>query len=515
MIVSVYGGPHAQTVTNAWEHVSPRDSLLASRGFLVFKLDNRGMAARGTAFEFPLHRDMGRVELQDQLVGVEHLKSLPFVDPGRIGITGWSYGGYLTLYALTNAPSVFKAGVAGAPVTDWKHYDSIYTERYMGTPENNPKGYETSSPLQKAAALEADLLLIHGASDDNVHLANTMAFVAALVKAGKPYSLQVHPRQLHGFRPKEDRIARDRALLAHFERTLRPGSDPGAKAADAARAPLPSARPQRRRAAPAITFSLRPKAASKRSARPRTFQDGSVPHGHRPPARPSSGTRAPLALPGGVRSVISSASASSTAARSSGSSSSCGHERRERAAQPLVLVAGLAHHGREQRHLPVREAGEVGREHQVGHVLVAVEEVDGPADVQDPRPLPQRVRHLDRGPALERRVERAGERLAPRRAVLGPAHEARRERVERPPPHALRRVERLARHAEREPLAHALAGHHDRVGPEHLHQRLDHDRAAHHRVAPVRVQPRHPRASSGARPRARALISCSRRRASS
>ncbi len=233
VIVSVYGGPHSQTVTNSWQHVSPLDSLLASRGFLVFKLDNRGMAARGTAFEFPLHRDMGKIELQDQLVGVEHLKSLPFVDSGRIGITGWSYGGYLTLYALTNAPSVFKAGVAGAPVTDWKHYDSIYTERYMGTPETNPKGYETSSPLHKAGALEADLLLIHGSSDDNVHLANTLAFVAALVKAGKPYSLQLFPRQLHGFRPKEDRIARDRALLAHFERTLRPGSEPGAKAADA------------------------------------------------------------------------------------------------------------------------------------------------------------------------------------------------------------------------------------------------------------------------------------------
>jgi dipeptidyl-peptidase-4 len=230
VIVSVYGGPHAQTVTNTWEHVSPRDSLLASRGFLVWKLDNRGMAARGTAFEFPVHRDMGRIELQDQLVGVAYLKSLPFVDPGRIGITGWSYGGYMTLYALTNAPLVFKSGVAGAPVTDWKHYDSIYTERYMGTPDNNPKGYETSSPLQKAGALEADLLLIHGSSDDNVHLANTMAFVAALVKAGKPYALQVHPRQLHGFRPKEDRIARDRALVAHFERTLRPESDKGAAA---------------------------------------------------------------------------------------------------------------------------------------------------------------------------------------------------------------------------------------------------------------------------------------------
>jgi dipeptidyl-peptidase-4 len=236
VVVRVYGGPHAQTVANAWEHVSPLDSLLASRGFLVFKLDNRGMAARGTAFEFPIHRNMGQVELQDQLAGVEHLKSLPFVDPARIGITGWSYGGYMTLYALTHAPSVFKAGVAGAPVTDWKHYDTIYTERYMGTPENNAKGYETSSPLQKAGALEADLLLIHGTADDNVHLANTLSFVAALVKAGKPYALQVHPRQLHGFRAKEDRIARDRAILAHFERTLRPVTG--------AAAPEPSAIPR-------------------------------------------------------------------------------------------------------------------------------------------------------------------------------------------------------------------------------------------------------------------------------
>jgi dipeptidyl-peptidase-4 len=182
---------------------------------------------------------MGRVELQDQLTGVEYLKTLPFVDPARLGITGGSYGGYMTLYALTNAPSVFKAGVAAAPVTDWKHYDSIYTERYMGTPESNPKGYETSSPLQKAGALEADLLLVHGTSDDNVHLANTLAFVAALVKAGKPYSLQLHPRQLHGFRPKEDRIARDRALLAHFERALMP--DGRAALGPATRTPAPPA----------------------------------------------------------------------------------------------------------------------------------------------------------------------------------------------------------------------------------------------------------------------------------
>jgi dipeptidyl-peptidase-4 len=221
VVVSVYGGPHAQVVTNAWGSGSPFAHLLASRGFLVWSLDNRGSAGRGYAFEAPVHLDMGRVELQDQLVGVEYLKSLPCVDPARLGIWGWSYGGYLTLYALTHAPQVFRAGVAGAPVTDWKHYDSIYTERYMGTPEGNPKGYLSSSPLAKAGELRADLLLIHGTADDNVHLANTMSFVDALTKAGRPYSLLVHPRMLHGFLAKENRTARDAAVLRHFETYLK------------------------------------------------------------------------------------------------------------------------------------------------------------------------------------------------------------------------------------------------------------------------------------------------------
>jgi dipeptidyl-peptidase-4 len=222
VIVNVYGGPHAQTVTNAWSQASAFDQLLASRGFLVFWLDNRGSAGRGTAFESPIHGQLGRVELEDQLAGITHLRSLPFVDPSRIGITGWSYGGYLALYAATNAPDVFRAVVAGAPVTDWRFYDSIYAERYLGTPEANPKSYDASSPIQKAAALEADLLLLHGTADDNVHLANTVSFVAALVRAGKPYSLVLHPRQSHGLSGKEDRTARDKATLAHFERTLEP-----------------------------------------------------------------------------------------------------------------------------------------------------------------------------------------------------------------------------------------------------------------------------------------------------
>jgi dipeptidyl-peptidase-4 len=221
-LVSVYGGPHAQTVTDAWGQASPFEHLLASRGFLVFSLDNRGMAGRGVAFESPIHRQMGRIELEDQLAGVAYLKSLPYVDATRLGIFGWSYGGYMTLYALTHAPEVFAAGVAGAPVTDWSFYDTIYTERYMGTPESNAGGFASSSPLEKAGELEADLLLIHGSADDNVHLANTLAFVAELVKAGRPHRILVHPRQPHGFRATEDKIARDRAILDHFERTLRP-----------------------------------------------------------------------------------------------------------------------------------------------------------------------------------------------------------------------------------------------------------------------------------------------------
>jgi dipeptidyl-peptidase-4 len=222
VVLSVYGGPHAQTVTRSWRHVSPFEQLLASRGFLVWQLDNRGSAGRGKAFESAVYRRLGQLELEDQLTGIEHLRSLPYVDASRIGITGGSYGGYMTLCALTGAPGVFRSGVAGAPVTDWRHYDTIYTERYMGTPADNPEGYDAGSPLARAHELEGELLIIHGTSDDNVHLANTLAFAAALIEADRPHRLLIHPRQKHGFRARADRIARDRATLEHFERTLKP-----------------------------------------------------------------------------------------------------------------------------------------------------------------------------------------------------------------------------------------------------------------------------------------------------
>jgi len=221
VVVSVYGGPHAQEITRTWKTASVFERLLASRGFLVWQLDNRGSAGRGLAFESAVQRQLGKTELQDQLVGVDHLKSLPYVDPDRIGITGWSYGGYMTLYALTHAPGVFRSGVAGAPVVDWTQYDTIYTERYMSTPSLNPEGYRESSPLLAADQIRSDLLMIHGSADDNVHLANTMSFAAALIEAGRPHSLQVHPGQKHGFTALADRIARDGAILEFFERTLK------------------------------------------------------------------------------------------------------------------------------------------------------------------------------------------------------------------------------------------------------------------------------------------------------
>ena len=222
VIVYVYGGPHAQVIQNRWGETTLMDHLFAQEGFLVWSLDNRGSWGRGHAWESTIFKDMGRRELADQLAGVSYLKSLPFVDGNRLGIWGWSYGGYMTLYTLTHAPDVFKCGAAGGPVTDWKFYDSIYTERYMRTPQENPIGYKDSSPLEAADKLKASLLLIHGADDDNVHMQNTMNFVDALVKAGRPFELYIQPGQKHGFQGDAIRTYLNTRLLDFFKQHLAP-----------------------------------------------------------------------------------------------------------------------------------------------------------------------------------------------------------------------------------------------------------------------------------------------------
>jgi dipeptidyl-peptidase-4 len=196
-VVQVYGGPHAQSVRNSWSGVS-MDQVLAHRGFVVWQVDNRGSTGRGHRFETPLYRRLGRQELEDQKEGVKYLVSLGFTDPARIAINGWSYGGYMTLYALLHAPEVFKAGIAGAAVTDWRNYDTIYTERYLGLPEENPDGYKASSPVNAAANLKGRLLLIHNIEDDNVLFGNMLQMMNALQLAGKPFETLLYPQKSHG-----------------------------------------------------------------------------------------------------------------------------------------------------------------------------------------------------------------------------------------------------------------------------------------------------------------------------
>jgi dipeptidyl-peptidase-4 len=199
VLVCTYGGPHAQVVRNAWGGANFMwHQLMAQKGYIIFLLDNRGSAGRGHAFESPLHLRLGGQELSDQRDGVKYLKSLPYVDANRIGIWGWSYGGHMTLHALFEAGDDFKVGFAGGPVTDWRYYDSIYTERYLGLPQKNEKGYQDSSPVKYAAQLKGKLLIAHGTGDDNVHYANTLSVINDLIEAGKYVEVLAFPGRGHG-----------------------------------------------------------------------------------------------------------------------------------------------------------------------------------------------------------------------------------------------------------------------------------------------------------------------------
>ncbi len=196
-IVMVYGGPHSQTITDVWGGASFNQAL-AARGFVIWQLDNRGSAGRGHRWESKLYRRLGMQELEDQLKGLDYLIAQGYVDPARVGIHGWSYGGFMTLYSMLNAPRRFKAGIAGAPVVDWANYDTIYTERYLGTPQINNDGYKKSSPVNFAANLEGKLMLVHNFEDDNVLFQNTMQMNDALQKANKSFELMLFPQKSHG-----------------------------------------------------------------------------------------------------------------------------------------------------------------------------------------------------------------------------------------------------------------------------------------------------------------------------
>jgi dipeptidyl-peptidase-4 len=217
-----YGGPASQVVVNRWD-TRRRDlwhKEMAQRGFVVFSVDNRSSIFFGKAGEDRDHRRFGPSNLEAQLAGVEYLKSLGWVDPARIGLWGWSGGGYQTLYALLNAPGVWKAGISGAPISDFRLYDDIWTERYLETPADNPEGYRLSSVVESAGKLKDHLLIIHGFADDNVHPQNTVMFIDKLIAAGIPFEDAFYPGQMHGFRGPSVRhwFAR---MAEFFERELK------------------------------------------------------------------------------------------------------------------------------------------------------------------------------------------------------------------------------------------------------------------------------------------------------
>jgi dipeptidyl-peptidase-4 len=223
LVVMVYGGPHVQTVTESWGMTADLTAqYLSSRGFAVWRMDNRGSARRGHAFEAALNRQMGTVEVRDQVDGVAFAAaSWPEVDVSRVGITGGSYGGYMTLRAMTEAPDTFHAGVAVAPVTDWDGYDTCYTERYMGTPANNTEGYKGSSVLTGVERLRGPLLVIHGMLDENVHFRHTARLTTALLGAGKPFQLLPLPDERHSSRREGDRKYVAERMADFFEEALR------------------------------------------------------------------------------------------------------------------------------------------------------------------------------------------------------------------------------------------------------------------------------------------------------
>lgn len=223
VVVYVYGGPAAQTVTRSWpsrgDHFFNR--YLAQQGYLVFSLDNRGTPRRGVRFGSALFRQQGRVEVSDQLRGIDFLKTLPYVDAARIGVHGWSNGGYMSLMLLAKASTAYACGVAGAPVTDWGLYDSHYTERYMDHPAGNAEGYRDSAVFAHLDGLDSRLLLVHGMADDNVLFSNSTRLMSELQKRGVAFELMTYPGAKHGLKGK-DLLHRYRLTEDFFRRCLQP-----------------------------------------------------------------------------------------------------------------------------------------------------------------------------------------------------------------------------------------------------------------------------------------------------
>ncbi|XP_042481268.1 dipeptidyl aminopeptidase 4 [Macadamia integrifolia] len=220
-LISVYGGPTVQLVCDSWmSTVDMRAQYLRSKGILVCKLDNRGTARRGLRFESALKYNIGRIDSEDQVTGAEWLIREGLAEAGRIGLYGWSYGGYLSAMAMARFPDTFRCAVSGAPVTAWDGYDTFYTEKYMGLPSENPSGYEYSSVMHHVHKMRGRLLLVHGMIDENVHFRHTARLINAFVAAGKPYDLLIFPDERHMPRRLRDRIYMEERIWEFIEKNL-------------------------------------------------------------------------------------------------------------------------------------------------------------------------------------------------------------------------------------------------------------------------------------------------------
>ncbi len=198
VLMFVYGGPGAQTVKNQYDGFNRfYYETLANQGYIIVSVDNRGTGARGRDFRTITYRELGKYETMDQISSAQYLATLPYVDKNRIGIWGWSYGGYMSSLCITKGADVFKMAMAVAPVTNWRFYDTIYTERYMGIPQDNASGYDDNSPINHVSKLKGPYLLVHGSADDNVHFQNTTRMITALVNANKQFDLFVYPDKNH------------------------------------------------------------------------------------------------------------------------------------------------------------------------------------------------------------------------------------------------------------------------------------------------------------------------------
>lgn len=222
VIVRVYGGPHAQKVVNKYSGADITQ-FMVDQGYIVFELDNRGSNYRGTAFEFEIHKKLGDVELRDQIQGVKYLRTLPYVDAENIGVFGHSYGGYMALMSMFKAGEYFKAGVSGAPVTDWALYDTNYTERYLSHPKTNAEGYELSSVFPYAKDFNNDngLFIYHGMADDNVLFTNTTKLIKTLQDENKQFELMTYPGSKHSMRGKKVKVHLNNAIMRFFDKQLK------------------------------------------------------------------------------------------------------------------------------------------------------------------------------------------------------------------------------------------------------------------------------------------------------